>query len=235
MANIQVLEKNVHQNLKLEDDKTLSHARQSHIVQVTVFELTKVAAEYPIAFIKDRDTGQFHLVALLGLQPQENLFFDSQRWRGNYIPMQLRTFPFVLTKHPDEADKHLLCVDLDSEFINEHSGEALFDGLGNQSQFLTDKAGLLGQLMEQMASTQEFVNILAQNELLSPQSLSITSTDGEEYSLTGLYAIDEAKLNDLSSDSYQELRQLGLISPIYACLFSMGRIENLVRLKALKP
>jgi hypothetical protein len=47
-----------------------------------------------------------------------------------------------------------------------------------------------------------------------------------------ILAINESNLNNLSTDSYQELRQSGFISPIYACLFSMGRIESLVRLKA---
>jgi len=232
MANIQVLDKDKHRQLKLNSERPFSDSMQSHVVQITVFELAKVAAEYPIAFIKDRDTGQFHLVALLGLQPNENLFIRNGQWLGSYLPLQYKVSPFVLSKHPNDENKHLLCLDLDSELISENSGDPLFDSDGNQSKLLADKTDYLGQLMEQTTATQKFIKVLIEKELLSPQSLSIKQQDGEEYSLTGLYAINETSLNELSTDSYQELRQLGVISPIYACLFSLNRVENLVRLKA---
>lgn len=232
MANIQALDKDIHQHLKLVSEHLLSDIPQSHVVRVTVFELAKVAAEYPITFIKDLNTGQFHLVALLGLQPKENLFIQNGQWLGNYIPMQLKASPFVLSKHPSNPNKHILCVDLDSKVISEEHGEALFDAQGNQSNLLAEKAEYLGQLMEQFSVTQNFINVLVDKELLSPQTLTITPKEGEKYNLTGLYAINESNLNDLSADSYQELRQSGFIAPIYACLFSMGQIERLVRLKA---
>lgn len=232
MANIQVLEKDKHLDLKLQSNYTYPQSQHSHIVQVSVFELAKVAAEYPIAFVKDRETGQFHLVALLGLQPNENLFYNSERWLGNYIPLRLRAYPFMLAQHPEDEERHLLCVDLDNELISSDSGQALFSEDGNQSPLLHEKANLLGQISEQSVATQEFVNLLTQLEVLSPQSLSIKPDEGDEYSLTGLYAIDESKLNALSADSFENLRRRGALSPIYACLFSMHRIENLVKRKA---
>lgn len=232
MANMQILDKDKHRQLKLNSERLFSDSGQSHVVQITVFELAKVAAEYPIAFIKDRNTGQFHLVALLGLQPKENLFIRDGQWIGSYIPLQFKASPFVFSTHPQDDSKHLLCVDLDSELISESSGEALFDADGNQTKLLVDKSEYLSQIMEQSATTQKFINVLIEKELLSPQSLSIKQDNGEEYSLTGLYAINETNLNELSTDSYQNLRQLGFVSPIYACLFSLSRVENLVRLKA---
>jgi hypothetical protein len=234
MANFQALDKDIHQHLKLTSKQLLSDIPQSHVVKITVFELAKIAAEYPITFIKDLNTGQFHLVALLGLQPKENLFVKNGQWLGSYIPMQLKAAPFVLSKHPSDLNKHILCVDLDSELISEKHGEALFDAQGNQSSLLAEKAKYIGQLMEQFSTTQEFINVLIDKELLSPQTLTINPKDGEKYNLTGLYTINESNLNNLSTDSYQELRQSRFISPIYACLFSMSRIESLVRLKAVQ-
>ncbi|MFT6909085.1 MAG: hypothetical protein ACJAS1_005793, partial [Oleiphilaceae bacterium] len=213
MANIQALNKDTHQHLKLASELLLSDIPQSHVVRITVFELARIAAEYPITFIKDLDTGQFHLVALLGLQPKENLFIKKGQWLGTYIPMQLKASPFVLSKHPSDINKHILCVDLDSEFIGEEHGEALFDAQGNQSNLLTEKAEYLSQLMEQFSTTQAFINVLIDKELLSPQTLTITPKEGEKYNLTGLYTINESNLNNLSTDSYQELRQSGFISP----------------------
>ncbi len=232
MANVQVLDKDKHRQLRYNNGQLFSAIAKSHVVQITVFELAKVAAEYPIAFIKDRSTGQFHLVALLGLQPQENLFIQDEQWLANYIPLQIRATPFGLSPHPNDENKHLLCVDLDSPLIGESTGDALFDEEGNQTNLLVEKSESISQLREQSAISQKFINILIKKDLLSPQSLSIKQQDGEEYSLTGLYAINEANLNQLSAESFLELRQLGFISSIYACLFSLSRVETLVRLKA---
>ncbi|WP_340677142.1 SapC family protein [Paraglaciecola sp.] len=232
MANIQALDKNKHQHLKLVSEQLFTDIPKSHVVMVTVFELAKVAAEYPITFIKDQNTGQFHLVALLGLQPKENLFIKNAQWQGNYIPMHFKALPFVLSSHPNDSDKHVLCADLDSAQISEQNGVALFDEQGNQSELLTKKAEYVGQLMDQFSVTRNFISELINKELLSPQSLTIKPKEGEEYDLTGLYTINENSLNDLSTDAYEQLRKSGFIAPIYACLFSMSRIESLVRLKA---
>jgi len=53
---------------------------------------------------------QLKLVAVLGLEPDRNLFVDdSGRWLGRYIPAWYRCYPFVTVQSED--NQFILCVD----------------------------------------------------------------------------------------------------------------------------
>ena len=60
MPNFQALNSHQHQNLKIKADGKFSHASNSHVVPLSVFELTQAQADYPIVLIKDSQTGHFH-------------------------------------------------------------------------------------------------------------------------------------------------------------------------------
>ena len=233
MANIQALNKENHHHLTVEESTTYRHSKSHHMVPATLFELNRLAAEYPLAFVKDRETGQFHLVAMLGLQTEENLFYNDEEWQGNYVPMHLQAHPFILSNHPQEEDKQIVGIDLDSELVGTEHGNRLFDDNGEQTQLLQSKTDLLLKLHEQNAVVRAFITLLVEQDLLAPQSLNV-QVNGQNYDLTGLYAIDENKLNQLDTDSFQILRERGALRAIYTCLFSMGRVENLARIKASK-
>ena len=231
MANIQAINQNTHKNLTVQQRNTYSHSKSHHMVPVTLMELGSIAAEYPVTFIKDRETGQFHMVAMLGLQPGENLFYTDEGWRGNYVPMHLKANPFVLLSHPEEQGKHIIGIDLDSELISSSEGEPLFDDNGQQTELMQNQSELLAKLHEQNAVVRQFIKLVADLDLLAPQSLNV-QINGQPHDLTGLYAIDENKLNQLSTESFEKLRQSGALRAIYTCLFSMGRVENLARIKS---
>jgi len=46
------------------------------------------------------ETGRFEPSALLGFQPQENLFFVDGRWDAAYVPLQIQRQPFSLITPP---------------------------------------------------------------------------------------------------------------------------------------
>ena len=231
MANIQPLENNKHVNIKVKQDPNLTHTKNNHLVPVSVFELVKVQQEYPVAFVKDEQSGRFHLVAMLGLRPDENLFYSEQGWKADFIPQQLMYYPFSLSAN-NANDNHVLCLDFDSDRVNETEGEQLFTEPGKASEFLERVNKSIGDSIGQFHTTKAFVEKLAEMELLSPQSLSIKMQGQKEFNLTGLYIIDEEKLNGLADDKYAELRKLGYIGPIYACMFAMHNVANLVKMKA---
>ena len=139
MSNFQALNNNQHQKLKIKTNANYAHATKSHVVPLSVFELSQAQADYPIVFIKDGQTGQFHLVALVGLEPNENLFFHANGWQAEYIPMQLRAYPLALTSSSESVDKQVVAIDLDASEVNENEGEALFVNDGQQSEFLSKK------------------------------------------------------------------------------------------------
>lgn len=230
MPNFQALNSHQHQKLKVKTDGKFSHASNSHVVPLSVFELTQAQADYPIVLIKDSQTGQFHLVALVGLKPNENLFNRGECWQAEYIPMQLQGYPLALTQAAENDDKQVVVIDLDAESVSETQGGELFTGDGQQSTLLADKIELMSKFHAQLRATQHFTKLLVSNELVSPQALTVKTKQGEEVNLTGLYIVDESKLNALPSDKFDGLKKENLLAPIYACIFSLQRISRLISL-----
>jgi len=230
MANFQPLNKNQHQALKIESDPSYAHSAQSHIIPVSVFELPQVQAEYPIAFIKDAETGRFHLVALLGLRPQENLFHKKGGWNSLFIPQYLLNFPFVLSPSADQPDNFVVGINLDSNLVSETKGEALFSNDGEQTPYLTKVTENLLRAHSQLDATQNFIQTMIDKSLLSSQSLTIKPKNNEEFNVTGLYTIDESLFNELNDSDHLEIKNKGFLTAIYSCLFSTQRIAKLVNL-----
>ncbi len=230
MPNYQALNSQQHQNLKIVLDGSYSHVANSHVVPLSVFELTQAQADYPIVLIKDAQTGQFHLVALVGLKPNENLFNKAGSWQAEYIPMQLQGYPLALTQAAENNDQQIVAIDLDAASVSDTQGTELFTVDGQQSALLADKIELMSKFNAQVSATQHFTKLLVSNELVSPQALTVKTNQGEEVNLTGLYIVDESKLNALSSDKFDELKKDNLLAPIYACIFSLQRISRLISL-----
>ncbi len=230
MSNFQALNNNQHQKLKIKTDASYAHAAKSHVVPLSIFELSQAQADYPIVFIKDAQTGQFHLVALVGLEPNENLFCHVDAWQAEYIPMQLRGYPLALTASRENADTQIVAIDIDASGVSESEGEPLFINGGQQSEFLDKKVELMSQFGAQMPATHRFIQSLVKNELISPQALTITTNKGKKVNLTGLYIIDEIKVNKLTGETFNSLKNEHFIAPIYACIFSLQRISRLINL-----
>lgn len=229
MAEFALLDSVAHRHLRLKQDDAYSHAKNHHMVQVTVHEVARLGATYPIVFVKDRDTGQFHLMAMLGLQPGENLFYSEDGWQAATVPQQLLTYPFSLSAPKDDPDNLKVVVDQEASVLGD-KGEALFTDDGQQAEALKTRIAVLSRVVDERVLTRTFLNELAEQALLAPQSLTVTLKNGESRNLTGLYVIDEEKLNTLPSDAYDALRQQRFIGACYACIHSLGRIDNLIRL-----
>ena len=196
-----------------------------------VQEFVPASQEFPIAFIKDSETGQFRAIVLLGLKPEENLFYSESAWQATYKPQGLTLFPFLLSQGEEQS---ILCFDQSAELVNETEGQSLFDEQGNQSQWLTEQGEKVVQYVEKTYATKNFIKLLLDNDLLAPQTLNLKLENEESYSLNGLYAIDETKLNALSDESFNALRKTGALPAIYAALLSMQRIHSLARKKLAK-
>jgi len=233
MASIKAINSGSHSKIKIKDNPSYLQSKDKHFAPVVVQEFISASQEFPIVFIKDAETGRFNVVVLLGLKPQENLFFDDKAWQGNYIPRALTLYPFLI--HQEEgSEKALLCFDEDSPLVNEVSGEALFDENGVENKWLTAKGEAVVDYVEKSGVTQNFIKLLLSKELLAPQTLNLKFEGQEEYTLGGLYVIDEKKLNDLPDNDFIELRKTGALPAIYAALMSMQRINYLVRRQSKK-
>lgn len=228
--DFKAINNSAHGKLKVKSNKDLQQSKDKHFAPVVVQEFIAASQEFPIVFIKDAGTGQFKAIALLGLKPEENLFFRDGTWKAGYKPEGLTLYPFLL--HQDKKGENaILCFDESSFLVNETEGEALFDHNGIQNQWLTDKGERLVSYIEKTNSTENFIKLLLDKDLLSPQALNLRLEGEDEYSINGLYVIDEKKINALSTKAFTELRSISALPAIYAALFSLQRINHLARIK----
>ncbi len=227
-SNIVILNKEAHKTMKVKQDKTFSHAKNKHISVLQVHEIVSAAACYPVVFVKDAETGAFRVVAMLGLAPQENLFYSADGWSTSYIPTSLMGYPFLI------SSDSLVCVDTNNDLVNEREGNSLFNDDGSESAYLNDVKELLGTFNSQAPTTKAFIDYVAEKKLLSPLNLTIRVSDKNDgaYGLNGVYAIDNKVLHELSDSDFLELQRKNYLFPIFSHLTSLGIISTLVQKKS---
>jgi hypothetical protein len=229
--NIIVLDKNNHKNLRIKANKNFKQAEKQHLALLQAHEFTAAALYYPIAFIKDSSTGQFISVTLLGLQPDENLFYSDEQWDAAYIPRSLRGYPFLIA-----PETKSLCVDVNSGLVNEVEGEKLFNEDSTETEYLKGIKELLSTFTSQTPETRAFIDFLSIKNLLTSLTLTIQDNDrdGGEYQLTGIYAVDNTKLNTLNDSEFLTLKNKNYLAPIYAHLLSLGLVSSLIQRKTAR-
>lgn len=229
--NIVVLNKTTHKNLRVKANKSFKQSMNQHLSLLQAHEFTSAALYYPIAFVKDGDTGQFLTVAMLGLEPDENLFYSDDIWSVPYVPASLQGYPFLIA-----PETQSVCVDFGSDLINENEGLRLFNDDGSETEHLKKIKELLSTFSRQTPETRNFINFLTEKKLLTNLTLTIedATREGGEYQLSGIYAVDNAALNALSNEDFLVLKDKNYLPPIYAHLLSLGCVATMVAKKHAK-
>lgn len=217
-----------HSGLKLAQDPSFAQVQHEHMLPVVVHEFNRLALEYALVFVKNANTGAFQPVVLTGLAAGQNLYYQAQGWQADSAPMIVRNYPLVLIEDAANPQQLLVGVNEGSELLNGQHGEALFNADGSESEFLGRRKKQLEEFYQSSQLTSAFVTLLGELQLLQPQTLNITVARQKQH-LTGLYFIDEQKLNALPAAQFDQLRQRGFLSLVYAHLLSLRNIERLVK------
>lgn len=232
MANLLFYDKPValnkvqHKDLKIKPmGNNFSFASDTNSVIVAGVEFTEASKEYPIVFAKAGET--VVPVVLLGLRNQENLFLkEDGSWDARYIPAFVRRYPFVLAETGEQGQR-MVCVDEGFPGLNESEGEPLFED-GEPTQILKQAIDFLEEYQRQYLRTETFVKRLQENDLLMSLNAKIDMVDGQQYSLTGLLAVDEKKLLALPDDKALEFFKSGELAWVYCHLASLGCMARMV-------
>jgi hypothetical protein len=220
-----------HKDFKIKNGFNTDLVKDQHLVPVVAHEFARVANEYPIVFVKNNETGEFQPVAMLGLEPGENLIVKDGKWQGAYLPHALTRSPLVLSKNPENEEQLFVGINESSDLVNKEEGNALFDEKGEETDYLKRRKEGLVSFVEFSQITAAFTQFLADKELLMPQTLTL-EIKGEKRDINGIYLIDEKKMNELSDEDFLDIRKRGFLPPIYSFLTSMPQVNRLARLKA---
>lgn len=204
-------------------------AARDHLAPLVAAEIPQAVQTMPIAFVRQDD--KFILMGILSLTPGVNLFVNPEgKWIGGYVPSHFRSHPFRLAPVEGREDL-ILCVDDNSELVNDTQGEPFFDETKRISQPVTKVLAFLTRIEKNRLITDSAVQALAVAGLMTEWDLKI-KIGQQEKPVVGLYHIDESRLNTLDDEAFLKLRQSQSLPLAYAQLLSMANLSVFTRLTA---
>lgn len=200
-------------------------ARDMNAVPLSTAEFAAAAREYLIVFFEEGDV--VAPAAILGLRDHENLYVNSDgSWKGNYVPLFLQRYPFVLA-HNAAAKTYTLCIDEDSDHCNQTGiGDSLFNIDGKTSQYLLNMLNLTKHWRKSIQDSHAFCDRLRALNLLTENKINFMIGD-KQASTSGILMVDNDRLNELRPEQLAELQKSGDLEFIYAHNFSRGVLDAL--------
>lgn len=234
--HIQSIDAAKHRKLRVKPDQGYPHAKQQHVAPILLSELAVAGANYPLAFIKRPDEGKYLLAAMLGLRAGENIYYAEEFWESSYVPMAIQRSPFVIgyddTK--PEGDELVTCLEMNSSYLGETAGIALFNDAGEQTDFLQSRHQILNTLFESQKMTDRFITAVSDLGLITPMLILLQLQDKEVKTVGGLFTLDEAKVTQLNAEQLKSLHDNGFLAPCYLILASLHQLNRLIRLRNKK-
>lgn len=220
------LDKEKHGKLRLAQNRSLDFSRETNSVPLVAGEFVEAAREFPIGFVQAGDQS-FLPVALLGLRKSENLFVKADgQWNGRYLPAFIRRYPFAPLEAGD--GQMLVCVDEKAACLSEEGDGVQLFAENGPSPVLTEMLTLLQEYQAQALRTQVFCQRLVECNLLVESDAHAKLGDGSDFfSLSGLYVVDQNRLQALTAEQVLAFFSAGEWGLIYAHLLSLGNIQQL--------
>jgi hypothetical protein len=205
--------------------------RKTNAVPISFSEFAVACRDYPLAFIPTEGGRTFSPIAVLGVTGGENLFLRDGRWESAvYYPAYLRRYPFCMARvtlnSVEQADR-LICVE--EAFLSD-AGERMFDDAGAPLARWLPIEKLLREYETDIEHAREMCAILSDYALLEPFTLQ-ASIRGETMSFSGMFRVDEKRLEFLNAAQHKTLMRKGIMGRIYAHLMSLNNFARLIARK----
>ena len=228
------LDRVAHQKLRVVEERAFSTCKDATMCVVTLNEIPRLVIEYPIAFTPGEQNGRLIPIALFGVGPERNLYWQGDRWNSVNVPLNIGRQPFFVAVADNPVDggntKSLVpSIDLENPGVQESAGEALFDANGGETPYLRHKLALIADLIDGEQKTRAFVDRLVALELIQPIQLELKAPGQPPRKINGLQTIDEKRLRGLDGAVLAELNGLGYLHAMYAMLSSLGHLQILAR------
>ncbi len=233
MSNPVALNSVTHKDLLIIREHNSKLNETTMMVLALPFEFRRLQHEYPIVFYKD-ECQQFHAVALLGLEQNENLYLSESGWDANYVPLMIERQPFLLgMREPDQNGERqpVILVDMDSPKVSDVEGERVFLPHGGHSDYLQYVSDVLAAIREREQETLAFHQALVRHELLESFFLDVSLHGDDNHRLSGFYTINEERLAALADDAIIELQRSGMLALIHYVLASQANFADLIERK----
>ena len=145
-----------HRQLKLKVPVTdWSVANRLNALFVAAAEFGDACREFPIVFVragKETDgRDQIAPIAVMGVTPNDNLYVSGERWRAQYVPAVLRTYPFCIARIDEQ--RFAVCVDMAYAGAGNETGTPLFEADGQPAALVKRSGERLTSMMSRYLVT----------------------------------------------------------------------------------
>lgn len=215
-----------HAQLRVSDGRDFSFVKALHTIPLSAVEFMPSARHYPIIFAGESDV---HPVALLGLQPGQNLFVGRNGfWKeGCYVPAIVRRAPFVLLQDNRGGQNGVnLCLDVESPLVSKNRGTPLFED-GKPTATVAKMATFAASFSKEQARTQSFVNACRDLDLLIERQMEITLGTGQKIVFSGFRILDEEKMRGMDDETALTWHRRGWSALAFAHFLSLGNMGRL--------
>ena len=221
-----------HGKLRLSEPKDFTSHKAETFVPVVFQEFYGLATEFPLVFVRNKQTGDFVPGAMMGLNKGVNLYCQTPKWQPVFIPNSFTLTPLSVSRLEPNSDEADIAIDEQSPLLSETLGEALYQSDGTATDYLKRRIEHVVRVTQQSVQAVALCRYLAEKRLLTSQSLKLQHTENSpKYEVDGVFMIDEEALENLSNEEFQKLRERGLLPPIYAHLTSLQQIGRLTYLQ----
>jgi hypothetical protein len=196
-------------------------------------EFAEAQRDFPILFRRDSTEG-LQAVALLGLDRDENLFLDGDRWISRHIPLNLQRGPFLIGLSPD-GGAPVIQIDLDDPRVNAPDGELLFLPHGGQSRYLDHVGKLLAAIHVGMSDAPAMYAAFDALGLIQPVALELMLDDERRYVIRDHEVLSAEKLAALGPDALGQLNRAGHLGTAFLLAASLGNMARLIERKNALP
>ena len=233
MTNHALLDNVTHKDLKILRGYRKGQGFDAGSVRVFPLEFSELQMEYPIVLTRNRESGHFEPVALLGLSNNENLFLGANGWDARYIPLAIERQPFLIgfqevTESGVPQRQPVVHIDLDHPKVSMTEGDPVFLPHGGESPLLERISSVLATIHQGNEINQVFSKLLVGLDLVESSSMEFTLSNGECHTLSGLHIINQDRLSALGGDALEALHRKGFLMAIYMMLASMPNFRKLI-------
>lgn len=198
-----------------------------HAIPVTVDEFPIAQRYFPIVFSIGPDPVP---LALMSLNEGSNVFVgeDGKFLENTYLPAFIRRYPFLLARLREDSDEMSLCFDPTMGLIGDfEDGVRLFTDDGQPDQAVKDMLGFCEQFEIAAQRTTAFMKDLVESGLLDDGELNIQhQSSPNPFTYRGFGMVNEEKLRDLRGDQLRKMSQSGMLTLLYAHLFSLSLVSD---------
>ncbi|MGN8001341.1 SapC family protein [Sphingomonas sp. 22176] len=201
--------------------------------QMTVFptEFEALQRDYVLIFRRDAD-GSWRSTVLLGLDTDENLYLDGNRWDADQLPALMEIGPFSIgLPRPGEAGEPMIHIDTDHPRVSTSEGAPLFLDHGGNAPYLDRVAATLQAIyVGDQLSAPMFAAFEAAG-LIEPVTFDIELTSGRRYKVPDCWVIEGGRFAALGAEALAALHAQDFLRCAVWQLSSLGNLPRLIARK----